>query len=78
MIKNRVNPLFFVFIRGVNVVKTIQKVSTLMSTLVTHFVLSCPPNRPPKCPPKPIFYPKNTPLQPHKTKKTAFNRSKTY
>ena len=58
MIKNRVNPLFFVFIRGVNVVKTIQKVSTLMSTLVTHFVLSCPP----KCPPKPIFNSKHTPF----------------
>ena len=41
-----------------------------MSPLFTHFVLHCHS--------KAIFDPKNTPLQPHKIKKTAFNRSETY
>ena len=47
MIKNRVYLLFFVFIRGVNVVKNIKKVSPLMSPLFTHFVLHCHSNRHP-------------------------------
>ena len=54
------NPLFFVFIRGVNVPKTIQKVQTQMQTQSTHFVLQCKPNRKPNRKPKPTFSPKIT------------------
>ena len=77
MVKDGFYPLFSSLLGGECGKKHIKSVTPNVTPIYTfRFTLS--PLLSPLMSLQSYFYPKNTPLQPHKTKKTAFNRSKTY